>query len=149
MRFAVVAVALLAPLAVPALASAQSLPYQPPVVSLVSDDSSITATITNPNDQGICTLAISSAPRPLVNDPNDHTRSLEPFTEDTAAWPQAGQTVELTRAELVPGVYDLTGWCGQPAPGGGWVMGQLSNGVSYDVRVGPEPQPTGSLMFGS
>ncbi len=84
-----------------------------------------------------------------MNDPYDHTRTVEPFTDDDASWPQAGQSVELTRDDLQPGVYDLTAWCGKPAQGGGWVMGQLSNGVSYEVRVGSMPEPTGSLAFGS
>jgi len=154
MRSVVVAVALLAPLAVPAVANAQTLPYQPPVVSIISDDSSITATITNPNDRGICSLSITQDPAPLVNDPNDHTSGLLVlFTEDPAAWPQAGETATLTRDGLAPGLYRGSGFCGTPAPnstpGAAWIMGQLSEPISYEIRVGAEPQPTGSLMFGS
>ena len=154
MRFALVAVALLAPLAAPALANAQAVPYQPPVVSFMSDDSSITATITNPNDRGICSLSITQDPEPLVNDPNDHTSGLLVlFTEDPAAWPQAGEMATLTREGLAPGLYRGSGFCGTPAPnstpGAAWIMGQLSEPISYEIRVGPEPQPTGSLMFGS
>ena len=106
------------------------------------------------NDRGICSLSITQDPEPLVNDPNDHTSGLLVlFTEDPAAWPQAGEMATLTREGLAPGLYRGSGFCGTPAPnstpGAAWIMGQLSEPISYEIRVGPEPQPTGSLMFGS
>ena len=164
-RLVVVAIASLMPLAFPAVASAQNpLSTLPPAVTLTSDDSSITATITNPNGPLVvdghtrtCTLSIDGSPEgfsdsvlPFEN-PNPHTNPSNPT--DTTLYPQAGQTVTVTRDGLPQGRYSLFGLCGQMSYGGGWMWaaGQLSERVPYEIWVGPKPgsEPAGSLVFGS
>ncbi len=161
----VVAIAALAPLAFPAVASAQPTDSTlPPVVTLTSDDSSITATITNPNGPRVvkgytrtCTLSIDGSPEgfsdsvlPFEN-PDWQNHPSDPT--DANIYPQAGQTVTVTRTGLPQGRYSLFGLCGQMSHGGGWMWGsgQLSERVQYEILVGPEPrpEPTGSLAFGS
>lgn len=168
-RSVVVAVASLVPLTLPVVASAQD-PYVtlPPVVTLSSDAASITATITNPNAEYVrdgftrtCDLWVGVRP------PADPVRSVislanqDPFNNpthptDTTHYPQAGQTVTLTMGNLVPGQYSLSGVCGQLSHRGGWLVSgkpgeQSSEIVNFEVRVGPEPEPepAGSLVFGS
>ncbi|MCA1007021.1 hypothetical protein LCL87_14950 [Rhodococcus hoagii] len=128
-------------------------------MTLTSDDSSITATITNPNGPYVvagytrtCSLGIGIAGsvEPFEN-PNWQTTRPDPT--DATIYPQAGQTVTITRDNLPQGRYSLSGTCGQLASDGGWLWqyGQLSDPVTYEIWVGPEPkpEPAGSLMFGS
>lgn len=134
------------------------------MVTLTSDDSSITATITNPNEPLVidgysrtCTLSIDGAPEGFLDGVMQFANP-DPWTTptdwtDTTLYPQAGQTVTVTRDGLPQGRYSLFGMCGQKSHRGGWLWqaGQSSEHVNYEVWVGPkpEPKPTGSLTFGS
>ncbi|TWH06026.1 hypothetical protein L618_007000000030 [Rhodococcus rhodochrous J45] len=165
-RFVAAAIASMASLlALPAVASADPA-VLPPIVTLTSDNSSITATITNPNEPRVisgatltCTLAIIGSPEgfstsvlPFEN-PDPHGTPSDPT--DATRYPQAGQTVTITRADLPQGQYRLVGQCGQMLYGGGWLWSadSASERVEYEIWVGPEPAPEptpgllGSLNF--
>ncbi|MEV8195525.1 hypothetical protein AB0P13_26075 [Rhodococcus pyridinivorans] len=153
-RSVVAAMVSMVPLvALPAAASAEPA-VLPPAVTLTSDDSSITATITNPNEPRVingftltCRLSIDRAPEgftasvlPFEN-PDPHGTPSDPT--DVTRYPQAGQTVTITRDGLPQGQYNLVGQCGQMSYGGGWLWeaGSASERVEYEIRVGPEPTP--------
>ena len=163
-RSVVAALSVLIPLALPAVANAQNdSATLPPVVTLTSDDSSITATITNPNSPEVidgftrtCTLSFESYPEgfadgtiPPFENPDPHTIPTDPT--DSTLYPQAGQTVTITRDGLPQGRYSLVGQCGQLSHRGGWLWayGALSERVSFEVWVGPEPAPVRPPVFGS
>ncbi|WP_342661674.1 hypothetical protein Rruber_05488 (plasmid) [Rhodococcus ruber] len=160
-RSVVAAITALAPLLMlPAVASAEPAPSTlPPVVTLTSNDSSITATITNPNEPQVldgftrtCTLAIDGYPEgfaegiPPFENPDPSTIRTDPT--DTTLYPQAGQTVTITRNNLPQGHYSLFGLCGQLSHRGGWLWaaGALSERVELDIWVGPEPQTEPGIL---
>lgn len=166
-RAVLVGVALLAPLTLPVVASAEtSLATLPPVVTLTSDASSITATITNPNEAHVidgytrtCEVAVTTRP---AADPVSGVVSFanqDPFNNPTPAteatrYPQAGQTVTLTMGNLVAGQYSLAGECGQLSNRGGWLWSgtageQISERVTFTIQVKPKPGLEDHLGFGS
>lgn len=161
-RSVVAAIASLAPLvALPAAAHADAPPaLLPPVVTLTSDDSSITATITNPNEPRVisgytltCTLTLGG---PSTNgtvwpfeDPDPHGGTPTDPSSDTTRYPHAGQTVTITRDGLAQGQYRLDGQCGQLSNRGGgwlWAAGASSERVEYEIWVGPQPQQPSGLL---
>ena len=166
-RAVVVGVALLAPLTIPVVANAEtSLATLPPVVTLTSDASSITATITNPNEAHVidgytrtCEVAVTTRP---AGDPVRGVVSLanqDPFNNPTPAtdatrYPPAGQSVTLTMGNLVTGQYSLAGHCGQLSHRGGWLWSgtageQFSESVTFTVQVEPKSGLEDHLGFGS
>ena len=120
--------------------------YVPPTIIFTSDDSSITATIRNPNDKGFCFAAIGIPGDTGVHDPNDHSGSMHIFGEDhDAPWPAAQQSSTITHRDLPPALYSVSGWCADSE-----TSVQRSDQVTYQVRVGSVLNPSsGSLVFGS
>ena len=114
--------------ATPGVASAEPYDWQPPEVTFVAGNDSLTAIIHNPNDRGYCYAGIGV------------DGSVHIFGEDhDAAWPAGGETFEVTHEGLAPGVYNVHSFCA------------LSETEAYerseprfdDVRVGPAPaEPT-------
>lgn len=134
--------------------------YTPAEVSFEVGKSSITATITNPNDHGRCYLNIGITEG--TPGPDDHAGSWHQFGQDPdvvppnaeaqdAVWPGPGETKTYTHDELRPDAYDIRATCAATAAGFPWPNPEVPAVTEYKVRVGPEPV-AGSLddgLFGS
>lgn len=126
----------------PASAGWDDYNYQQAEATFTTTNSSITATIHNPNEQGVCNTSIRIGGN---GGPDDHTGHLAPFGGLTESeWPTAGQTVTATHDGLEPGEYRITTFCRLT----------ITNWGNYStredtIRVGPEPAPAGSLGLGS
>lgn len=122
-------------------------PYEPPTITFAAGDSSITATITNPNDKGYCYATIGM-PGDGDGGPNDHSGTVEIFGgEHDADWPGPGETTTLTQTGLPEYVYRIHADCAATEH-----SISRSDRVEYEVAVGQDnsaPDGSATGLFGS